>query len=461
MLDKLYKILFFLGVFFIPFNAYQGVPFLGEFRHESAVLFFLAGAVIMFCSLFFEKRVTLPLKNPIFQVFLIFFAWCFVATLLNLPWVAQSYFKQTGGINRFFRQYISLILSGIVLFTFYWNVLRKMSIKEIFFQTRKVFFWALIVASVYGFLEILIVYAGMDSVYPILNLFNYFPFLEVDVYGDRISSITQEPPYLAIFLMTIAGWMFSYIITSDHIKKYIPILLVLVLTFFSGSRTALIVISFQIVVFLFLLLFSKKHRKFVFILMGSGFLMISTLVAIYPQQVISEIEEKVQSLNFKANLTESVSNKTRLGIQAANIEVIKQHPIIGVGFGQQTYHNRFHYPVWSTYQNWEFDYVFKNKFVESFPPGFNIYIRIMAETGIIGIVIFLFFLYLILKKCLRLMKESVGEKRILACVLFISFIGGFINWLQIDSFRLYGFWIYLAILIHISTIEYKEKESEV
>lgn len=464
LLDKFYKILFFIGLFFIPFNAWQGIPFLGEFRHESAIIFFLGGALIMFFSLFFGQKVTLPLKNPIFQVFLVFIAWCFVATLLNLPSVWDNYFKQTGGVNRFFRQFVSLILSSLVLFTFYWNVLRKMSVKDILLQTRKVFLWSLIVASVYGFLEILIVYFGMDSIFPILNLFNYFPFLEVDVYGDRISSVAQEPPYLAIYLMTIAGWMFSYIITSDSIKKYIPILLVLILTFFSGSRTALVVISFQIVVFLFLLLFSKKQRKFVFILVGSAVLILSILVALYPKTVISEIQEKAQSLNFKSNLTESVSNKTRIGIQAANIQVIEEHPVIGVGFGQQTYHNRFHYPVWATYNNYEFDLVFKNKFNTSFPPGYNMYLRIMAETGIIGIGVFLFFLFLILKKTLNLMRNSTGEKRILAAVLFISFIGGFINWLQIDSFRLYGFWIFLAILIHISVlpdVSEEKVESEV
>src|SRR5690606_24301442 len=116
-----------------------------------------------------------------------------------------------------------------------------------------IFLGSLIVASVYGFLETLIVYFKIDSVRPFLDLFNYFPFLTVKVFGDRISSITQESPYLAIYLITIAGWMFSYILTSKGIKKFIPTFLILLLTFFSGSRTGLVVISAQLMVFLFIL----------------------------------------------------------------------------------------------------------------------------------------------------------------------------------------------------------------
>lgn len=462
VLQKIYRILFLLGVFFIPFNSFEGLEFLGEFRNESAVFFFLSGSILLFMSFLLGGKMTLPLKNFYFQILLLFMGWCIVATLLNSVTVYENYFKQTSGFNRFIRQFVSLLLSGLVLFTFYWNVLRKMSISEILSIIRKVFLASLIVASVYGFLEISIVYFGIEAARPIIELFNYFPFVNVKVFGDRISSIAQESPYLAIYLITIAGWMFSYILTSKGLKKFIPAFLVLLLTFFSGSRTGLVVIFAQLLVFLFILLFDSKFRKYVFIFLGSFVAIIAIVTAINSKQVIAEVEKKIESLDFKSNLTDNVSNKSRLGIQYANIQVFKEHPIVGVGFGQQTYHNRFHYPVWATFNNYEFRLYYTDQFLTSFPPGYNVYIRILAETGIIGITIFLFFLVSVLLKCRRLIVDSTGDKKILAIILLVSFVGICINWLQIDSFRLYGFWIYFAIFIHLlnPTLDEKNKQEK-
>src|SRR5699024_332823 len=429
-LKKTYYLLFIIGLFFIPFNDFDGLGFLGEFRSESAVLFFLTGSLLLFSFFLLGKRMRFPLKNFYYHLFLIFFAWCFLATLFNIFEVKDNYFKHTGGISRFFRQYISLILSAVVLFTFYWNVLREMTWRQILHTIRTVFLCSLIFTAVFGLLETLIVYFHVYSVGPLLDLFDYFPFLNTKVYGDRISSITQESPYLAIYLITVAGWMFSYILTSKGIKRFIPTFLILELTFFSGSRTGMIVIFAQLLVFLVVLFSIPRYRKYVYILIVSCIVVSGTAIAINPQKAISEINEKVKSLNF-SNLTANVSNQTRFGIQSSNIKVAMNHPIIGVGFGQQTYYNRFHYPVWATYNNYEFSMFFKDPDWLSFPPGYNMYLRILAETGIIGLGLFLLFLGSILWKCIQLISASSGEKKILSIILLISFVGLDIIWLQL------------------------------
>ena len=58
----------------------------------------------------------------------------------------------------------------------------------------------------------------------LLNIFDYFPFTEakIDPRGNRISSVTFEAPALGTYLLSISGWMFSYIITSNSKWKYIP-----------------------------------------------------------------------------------------------------------------------------------------------------------------------------------------------------------------------------------------------
>ncbi len=449
-LKKVYTLIFFVGLFFFSFNDYEGIPFLGEFKKEAGAIFFLSGFILMMLETLFSKKIIIPHKNIIFKVLVLFIVWCFITTILNLSTVSTNYFKNTSGFIRFIRQYFSLILSSLIFFLFYYNVLSKMRINEILYKVRKALFLSFIIATVYGFLEILIVYFGFGFLKSIIKLFDYFPFLEValDING-RISSICYEPPFFAIYLITISGWMFSYILTEKSILKFIPTFLVLILTFYCGSRTGLLVVFFQLFIFILILFKEEKNRSY--ILIGASLISIFfvLIIAINGEKISTAISEKIESLNFSKNLKKNISNQSRFGMQYAALMVFKDHPLIGVGFGQQTYHSRFHYPGWATRNNYEFKEMYKNSAEPSFPPGYNIYTRILSETGIIGFVLILILIYLTYKRLFILIRGSTDDKQILAYILMITFSGLLINWAQIDTFRIYGIWISLAILIKI------------
>jgi O-antigen ligase len=450
-LRKVNEILLLTGLFFFSFNDYEGIPFLGEYKKEAGAIFFLFGFFLMIVESGYSKKISIPFKSPIFKTVLVFIAWCFITTILNLPDVINNYFKHTGGVNRFIRQYTSLIISTFIFFLFYWNVIVKMSSKDILFKIRKTFFLSLIVASIYGFLETGVVFFGMNYLLPPLKLFDYLPFLEVKL-GDygKISSICYEPPFLAIYLISIAGWMFSYILTEKGILKFVPTAAVLLLTFFSGSRTGLLVVFFQFSIFLIILYKNKKNRKYIGYTILCLSVFFSFVLIINGEKIVKAISEKVESLNFSQNLTKNVSNQSRFGMQYAALQVFKEHPIIGVGFGQQTYSARFHYPGWATKNNYEYEIFYKNTAEPSFPPGYNIYTRLLAELGLIGFLLFFCILFLIIKKTRFLIKTTTNEEQTLSYILLISFIGLFINWLQIDSFRMYCVWLCIAILIKLS-----------
>lgn len=444
-----YKFLFLLGVFFLPFNSYEGISFLGEYRRDGAIIFFLLSSLLFFIDCIYKGKIKLPQKSLFIQFLILFLGWIFISTALNSSSIYQNYIKETSGFSRFIRQLISLSIALIIFITSY-NIIISYSVKRMFLAIRKVFFYSFILVFFYGLLEILVVYYGILQLKPILLLFDYLPFIDVylDFKGARISSITYEPPFLAIYLITITGWMFSYIITSKGVKKYIPTLLVFVLTFFSGSRTALIVVLIQFIIFVVVVFtISNRLRKIInkFIILGSILLMV--LFIVNGKKISQAIETKIESLNFKENLTTNISNKSRLGIQYTSILIFLENPIIGVGFGQQAYHARDKYPKWATANNYEFRLFYLNDTVKSFPPGYNIYTRLLAETGIIGFVIFITLMILILYQSVVSIKRRSNKEKTISIVLFVSFIGFNINWLQFDSFRMYGFWICLSLLI--------------
>lgn len=455
-LKKINEILLLTGLFFFSFNDYEGIPFLGEFKKEAGAIFFFLGFILLLVQSYLTKKISIPFKSPVFKTLLVFIAWCLITTILNIPDVINNYFKHTGGINRFIRQYSSLLISTVIFFLFYWNVLIKMTTKDILYKIRKTFFLSLIVASVYGFLETGVVFFGMHFLTPILKLFDYFPFLEVVLDpsgGGRISSICYEPPFLAIYLISIAGWMFSYILTEKGILKFIPTIAVVLLTFFSGSRTGLLVVFFQLFIFLTILYKDKKYRQYI----TYGFFSLSVLFSIVlifnGNKIIKAVSEKAESLNFNHNLTKSISNQSRFGMQYSDLQVFKENPLLGVGFGQQTYSARFHYPGWATKNNYEFKLYYNNSSEPSFPPAYNLYTRLLAETGLIGVSLFLMIIYLTISKTKNMIMSIKNEVQILSYILLISFVGLFINWLQIDSFRMYCVWLCIAILIRLKLEE--------
>ncbi|MCA0348438.1 MAG: O-antigen ligase family protein [Bacteroidetes bacterium] len=456
-LKQTYYLLFLFGLFFFPFTSFDGLKFLGEYKNEAGAYFFLIGFALLLVDVFKGKPFYIPLNKTVFQVLLAFIAWLILSTLLNYQTVSENYFKHTTGFNRFIRQFISLSFSTIIFLLFFWNVLIEMNIKQVLFKIRRIFLFSLIFTFIYGFFEVSVTILGFSFLKPIYNLFDYFPFLEEDFDSQgRISSVAYEPPFLAIFLISIAGWMFSYMITEKKRSKYIPLFMVLILTYYSGSRTALVVILIQLIFFLNIFLSINMKRIIVLstLVLTFSLLLLATLNK--DNKAIKDITKKVESLDFVGNLTKSVSNQSRFGIQYSSLQVFKKNPIIGVGFGQQSFTGRHLYPSWAVKNNWEFKKIYQESNVRSFPPGYNLYTRLLAETGIIGIIIFLFLIFTTFKQTKILMKNDELEIKVLGIILFITFIGLYINWIQIDAFRLYVFWLSLCILMKFSNLSKKE-----
>ena len=436
-----------LGLFFLPFNSYEGIPFLGEFSKDSCFLFFLFAFFLQILTVISLGKIKIPYKHPIFVVLMLVLLWFFLTYLLNIIDINTYYLKQTSGHKRFIRQYVSIIISSLFLFLTYYNVFSHYSVIKLFVLLRKVFLICFIVVCVYTFIEIPIIYLGQTQLQPVLYLFDYFPFCEawLDYKLGRISSVTYEPPAFAEYLMTIAGWMFSYIITNKGLKSFIPTVLVITFAILSGSRSGLAIILLQFLFFLIYFIKKKKYHKS--IIKIALFLIIFIVpFLIYNSKVIYEYaEDKITSFELD-NATHSSSNQSRFGMIYTSLKVFSNNPIKGVGFGQVAYEARTQYPSWATKNNWEFEYKYLNDNHKPFPPSYNLYARILAETGIIGFFIFSFFIFL----CIYISYKKIFRNRKFTwhyLVLFISFVGFSLNWLQIDTFRTYGFWICLSLLI--------------
>ena len=392
-----------------------------------------------------KKRIQIPLNNLIFQFLILFILWSFLATLLNAHNIIDYYFKQTTGIARFINQFGSLIIASLIIPLTFYNGFKKININNVFRLIRKVILASLIIAFIYSIIEILIVKLNMAYLKkPLLNLFDYFPFTEAktDMRLQRISSVTFEPPALGTYLLSIAGWMFSYVLTEKNKLKYLPLIIVLFLGFMSGSRAAFFAIIMQFMIALFFFVKHKNSSKNIYkILLGFSVISLLTL-AYFNKPIIEYVKKEINSFKLDDS-THALSNKSRFGIQQAMFRVFTEHPISGTGYGLQAFESRKKYPAWAKKNNWEFRLKYLNQNDKRFPPGYNMYLRILSETGLVGL---LFFGLIILQIFLWCYNNLKSENSIIAFIILISMIGFSLNWLKMDSFRIYFFWLCIALI---------------
>ena len=430
-----------LGIFFIPFNSWSGIGFLGEYYRDSCFLFFSFAFVLVL----FKRRINIPIKNLIFQFLILFILWSILATLFNAHNMADYYFKQTSGFSRFINQFGSLIIASIIIPLTFYNGFKLININKTFRLIRRVVLASLIIVLIYSIIEILIVKFNMVNLKkPLLNLFDYFPFTEAktDMRLRRISSVTFEPPALGTYLLSIAGWMFSYILTEKKNFKYLPTVIVLFLGFMSGSRAAFFAIIIQFIIASIIFLKNKNLTRNIYrIIIGFSTASILT-ITYFSEPIYNYIKKEINSFKLDDS-THSLSNKSRFGIQQAMFYVFLENPISGTGYGLQAFESRKKYPTWAKKNNWEFRLKYLNQNDKRFPPGYNMYLRILSETGLVG---FLFFGLMLLQIFLWCFNNLKSENSIIAFIILISMIGFSLNWLKMDSFRIYFFWLCLALI---------------
>ena len=456
-IKTIYLFLFFLGVFFLPFNSDPPamISFMGEYSRESCSLFFLLGSIFLLLDLMMKRKIPIPFFTPPYLIFVIFFCYLFIGVFFNLYNIFDYYFKHTSGLNRFIKQIISIFLIGVLFIYLFYSVIKTLGIENAFLKIRRVMLWSLWFVGVYAFFEFIIITFNTNQSNPILAAFDYLPFVKsrTDFSNGRIQSLTYEPPALGTYLITISGFMFSYIFSGKSIKKFIPFLVVIILALISKSRTAFVIIFVQTAFGVFI---SYKYypffRKWVHHILILGVFLFIVFFSFKSELIINSVGERLDSLNFIENTNNSVSinavsNKSRMGIQYANFLVFLKHPFFGIGWGQQAFEAKSLYPKWATTRNYEFTMKYLNEDHLPFPPGYNLYLRIMAETGLIGMVLFLTFLVTLILTAWKFLKVVNHKYRFIYIAIIIGLIGSLLNWFQIDSFRTYGFWLCFVFLM--------------
>lgn len=214
----------------------------------------------------------------------------------------------------------------------------------------------------------------------------------------RFQGVFSNPNTLGMFLfVSLPVFVYFFLSSNKKLEKivnFIFILLIFMLAIFTFSRAALL----GMLIFMMVILFYLKKRLFKIIFLTS----IVLLVILFSSPTLMEL----------LRLSEDPFTY-RDRIWQIGLESFSESKIIGKGYGttQQIMSNKF---------------ILKKYDVSKYHLGkhfHNIYVEILCETGLIGIILFSLFIIFTIHKFVRLIKTSQNEKKIFAISVYSLFIG--------------------------------------
>ncbi len=141
----------------------------------------------------------------------------------------------------------------------------------------------------------------------------------------------------------------------------------------------------------------------------------------------------------------SLGASTRYALAVAAWGVFQGSPLIGVGLGQSGFYLFDHLPNWALERNPEMAFMLAPDSM-TFPNPKNLWVRLLAETGVVGSVFFLVFLLLLVAGSLALLRRRSSFHRWIGLFGVLSVPAVLLSGTSLDSFALPTLWIALGIL---------------
>jgi hypothetical protein len=379
--------LFATSILLYPANAAISWDLLGEARSEPYILINLLllpmTAIHVYRSGFRPERLLLLFATA-------FVAAIAISALVNLDSILSNEIKGRSGISRLFSTTLVPLFGFCFSYLVYFYSIR--SFRQLL--AGPLFWGALIVIGV-GDIEL--VSWNVDAVYNVfleLSRFVHALMRRGHFIPGRIQSVTYEASNFGMFAIFTLPWLWAFAnqhnATLRRMACWALFLNLLVLSFLSGRTSLVGVVPVVLLIpYLRLLLVTRRaaFQAMYYALMG-GYLLLSVaplfIIAIYQDEIAAA-----------AISSENISNVSRFGTMAIQINEFLRNPIFGIGMGQYPFQVSQLIPSWA--DTWEFEKWITDPDA-SFFPSFSLYSRIVAELGMIGFAIWLSFCTLLLGK---------------------------------------------------------------
>lgn len=259
------------------------------------------------------------------------------------------------------------------------------------------------------------------------------------LWKGQLRSLFAEPSYFGIWCAFAMPWVwYTFCITERKSVKAGSIILIFVLAFFcflTKARTANVLIIGEVVL---LALATVVYRKYIF---KRAVIIIICLLCAFGGAIMADgilqgsspEGSKLAEKYIKDNMTSLVgddkrSNGARYGVLEAHIKMGLDYPVLGVGYSLRSAYVATYLPQ-KAFSNSEIKMWLRNQrekgIMKSGIPSLGEYSSRFAETGFVGLGIFMVPpLFLLLKLLKRIKSDTTAFEEKLGYIFFaISFCG--------------------------------------
>ena len=342
-----------------------------------------------------------------------------------------------------------------------WRVAFKILIKSILLS--------LVIIFGYCFIELFYLAGSNTAKNVLLTMTPYFHAIKSDgswwpplLWPGQLRSIFAEPSYYGIYFAFAMPFIwYAFVSTKKKLFKLISILSIVFFTFclfLTQARTAIVLFCGEVFILIVFSIYLKS--RFVFKSVGKIFITIViafTLTGLFINNLLVDnkygvngIESYLESNLYSLASTSQRSNNSRYSISIADLKIGLEHPIIGVGSGLRNAYIPDYLPEMAK-DNGEVQMWIQNQkekgILRSGFPKLGEYMSRFAETGIIGLVLFLIPPFILLRKLyFKITDKNMTVDDKLPYVFFtISLIGIMASGLGDTINIAYCYWVLLGL----------------
>ena len=286
---------------------------------------------------------------------------------------------------------------------------------------------------------------------------------------NRISGLAYEPSWLAGQISTLyLPWLFAWLLTRNHLTRFkwlepILLLLAVLLLLATFSRGGLLTVVATVI--LTFLLVGRTQIRAAWDWFANGFhhgrelvlrLVVILLIVGSLSGAFIFLGQKgymARLWNTQATTVEDFLIQNSAGARVAYMwgamGAYQEHPLTGVGLGASGFYIYNNLPDWvqTTVPEIARQLSPDNSL---YPNPKNIYIRLLAETGLIGFFLYIAFQFSILGDALFALKQKSVTMQYLGIASIFTWLALIFYNMTQDSFAIPNLWINLGILVGMS-----------
>ena len=437
---------FLSTIFFLPFSGIQFEWITGVQIPVQIIPSQFFGVLTLIGYLLLGKRLTFARQD---RALLVFFVIALFTSLINYPRILSvdieffgGIFRNTGG--RSLAQLFGLgLMIGLYLLTV--NILTT---QQRLNRTLKLFLGSLFITGIFAIYQFIGYFYGL----PLVEFTYYTALREVigpAIVGDfaRVGSVAGEPRHLSYVLLPGIFILLPLVALKPHpfksrVVPFIFLFSIFVAFVFTFARSGWVSFIVSLLAILFLMLFYKSRERL-------GKKLLASLTSIVLLVVFFVVLNKIISwsgyslsysvferfLSIETTWTESYIENIYL---KETWELAKSNFLWGVGFGNSSF------------------YIIVKPYVDLT----GTYLRLLSETGIFGLLTFLWFLSGNLIYSIRAMKKTPEDgNRVIILTLLTGVLSLLINWSHYgQDFNNPLIWVLLGMLKASAKLGYNTRE---